>query len=194
MISKLRDLPLRCTALAILVLFLASSAFAGSDGVDAAGDVGRVLIPATAAGIALVRKDCEGAKQLVLSLLAAAAATEGLKLAVREQRPNGGERSFPSGHASISFAGASFLQARYGWTYGAPAYLAAAFVGYTRLETDEHWTKDVVAGAAIGIASGLIFTSRFREKHGQAFLAPVIKKVGRSHPWLDVLSRPPMDP
>lgn len=174
MISTLRDLPLRLPVLAVLVLFLASSAFAGSDGVDTAGEVGRVLIPAAAAGITLVRKDCEGAKQLAVSLLAAAAATEGLKVAVREQRPNGGEHSFPSGHASTSFAGAAFLQARYGWAYGVPAYVAAAFVGYTRLETDDHWTKDVVAGAAIGIASGLIFTSRFREKDGHAFLAPVI--------------------
>lgn len=178
--SNLRDRRLRFTALGILVLFVAGSAFAGSDGVDTAGEVGRALIPATAAGITLVRKDWEGAKQLAVSVLAAAAATEALKVAVRERRPDGGERSFPSGHASIAFAGASFLQARYGWTYGVPAYLAAAFVGYSRVEADEHWTKDVVAGAAIGIASGLIFTSRYRERRGQAFLAPMIGRKSAS--------------
>ena len=75
---------------------------------------------------------------------------------------DGGDQSFPSGHASISFAGATFLQKRYGWRYGIPAFLAAAFVGYSRVESDEHWTKDVLGGAAIGIASGWIFTSRFR--------------------------------
>jgi membrane-associated phospholipid phosphatase len=176
MIPGIRDLSLRCPVLVILILFFRSFAFAGSDGMDTAGDIGRVLIPAAAGGITLVQKDYEGTKQLVESLLAAAVVTEGLKYAVRERRPDGGERSFPSGHASISFAGATFLQARYGWTYGVPAYLAAAFVGYSRVESDEHWTKDVVGGAAIGIASGLMFTSRYRREAGKAILVPVFGK------------------
>lgn len=158
----------------VLVCFLASSAFAGSDDLDTAGDIGRVLIPAAAAGVTLVRKDCQGAKQLFVSLLAAAAVTEGLKTVVHERRPNGGDRSFPSGHASISFAGATFLQARNGWRYGVPAFLAAAFVGYSRVESDEHWTKDVLGGAAIGIASGWVFTSRYREEPERAFIVPSI--------------------
>lgn len=141
---------------------------------DAAGDVGRVLIPAAAAGATLAKKDWEGGKQLFLSLLAAAAVTEGLKAVVHERRPNGGEHSFPSGHASLSFAGATYLQMRYGWKYGIPAFLAAAFVGYSRVEAEEHWTKDVLGGAAIGIASGWIFTSRFRKEPETAFLFPLI--------------------
>lgn len=141
---------------------------------DTAGDVGRLLIPVAAAGATLAKKDREGGKQLFLSLLAAAAVTEGLKAVVHERRPNGGDHSFPSGHASISFAGATYLQVRYGWTYGIPAFLAAAFVGYSRVEAEEHWTKDVLGGAAIGIASGWIFTSRFREEPGQAFLFPAV--------------------
>ncbi|MGB3398652.1 MAG: phosphatase PAP2 family protein, partial [Candidatus Deferrimicrobiaceae bacterium] len=55
-----------------------------------------------------------------------------------------------------------------------PAYLAAAFVGYSRVEADEHWTKDVLAGAAIGIVSGFIFTSRYRQEPGRTFLVPAI--------------------
>lgn len=157
-----------------LVLFLTSSAFAGSDAIDTAGDVGRVLIPAAAAGATLAKKDWDGGKQLFLSLVAAAAVTEGLKAVVHEERPNGGEHSFPSGHASISFSAATYLQLRYGSWYGIPAFLAAAFVGYSRVESDEHWTKDVLGGAAIGIASGWIFTSRFVKESGKAFLFPVI--------------------
>ncbi len=157
-----------------LFLFLASSALAGRDEMDAAGDVGRVLIPVAAAGATVGKKDWEGGKQLFLSLLAAAAVTEGLKAVVHERRPNGEDQSFPSGHASISFAGASYLQFRYGWRYGIPAFLAAAFVGYTRVDAEEHWTKDVLGGAAIGIASGWIFTSRFRREPGQAFVFPAI--------------------
>jgi membrane-associated phospholipid phosphatase len=176
MIPGVRDLLLRWPVLAILLLFLESFAFAGSGGMDTAGDIGLALLPAAAGGITLVQKDYEGTKQLVESLLSAAVLTEGLKYAVRERRPNGGEHSFPSGHASVSFAGATFLQARYGWAYGVPAFLAAAFVGYSRVESDEHWTKDVVGGAAIGIASGLVFTSRYRREAGKAILVPVIGK------------------
>ncbi len=173
-VSRHRSLSLSVSI--FLVLSLASSAIAGSDAVETAGDVGRVLIPAAAAGVTLVKKDWEGGKQLFFSLLAAAAATEGLKAVVHERRPNGGDQSFPSGHASISFAGATFLQKRYGWRYGIPAFLAAAFVGYSRVESDEHWTKDVLGGAAIGIASGWIFTSRFQAEPGKAFLLPAVGK------------------
>jgi membrane-associated phospholipid phosphatase len=170
----------RCSVLMVLFLFLASSAFAGSDGVDTAGDVGRVLIPAAAAGVTLAKKDWTGGKQLFLSLLAAAAVTEGLKAVVHEKRPDGGDHSFPSGHASISFAGATFLQVRYGWSYGIPAFLAAAFVGYSRVEADEHWTKDVLGGAAIGIASALIFTSRYRKEPGRTYIVPAFGRDSAS--------------
>ena len=174
MLPGFHDRVSRCSVLMVFFLFLASSAFAGSDGVDTAGDIGRVLIPAAAAGVTLVKKDWTGGKQLFLSLLAAAAVTEGLKAVVHERRPNGGDHSFPSGHASISFAGASYLQMRYGWRYGIPAFLAAAFVGFSRVEADEHWTKDVLGGAAIGIVSGFLFTSRYRKESGGVFLVPAI--------------------
>lgn len=174
MLPGSHDRSSRCSVLMVLFLFLASSAFAGSDDVDTAGDIGRVLIPAAAAGVTLVQKDCKGTKQLFASLLAAAVVTEGLKTVVHERRPDGGDHSFPSGHASISFAGATFLQVRYGWSYGIPAFLAAAFVGYSRVEADEHWTKDVLGGAAIGIVSGWIFTSRYRKEPGRTFLVPAI--------------------
>jgi len=53
--------------------------------------------------------------------------------------------SFPSGHASAAFQGASFIQRRYGWKHGKYAYLLAAFVGYSRIEglNDRHDTWDV---------------------------------------------------
>lgn len=164
----------RWSVLTVLFLFLASSSFAGSDGVKSAGNMGSVVIPAAAAGVTLAKKDWTGGKQLFLSLLTAAVVTEGLKAVVHEKRPDGGDHSFPSGHTSISFASASYLQIRYGWRYGIPAYLAAAFVGYSRVESDEHWTKDVLGGAAIGIVSGWIFTSRYRKEAGQTFIVPAI--------------------
>jgi membrane-associated phospholipid phosphatase len=87
--------------------------------------------------------------------------THGLKYAVDAERPNGGGRSFPSGHASISFCSAEFLRRRYGWAWGVPAYAAACFVGYSRVEVKQHYTRDVVAGALIGFAGSHLFARSY---------------------------------
>ncbi len=88
--------------------------------------------------------------------------TYALKYSIDERRPNGGSQSFPSGHSSISFSAAEFMRKRYGWEYGAPAYAAASFVAYSRVESREHYPRDVVAGAGIGILSSFIFTKPYK--------------------------------
>lgn len=91
---------------------------------------------------------------LGLALMRAGVVTYGLKSGVEERRPDGsGDDSFPSGHTSISFAAAEFTRKQYGWAWGAPAYAAASFVGWSRVETKDHWAHDVAVGAAIGILS-----------------------------------------
>jgi PAP2 superfamily len=91
---------------------------------------------------------------LALALGRAGVATYGLKYSVQERRPNGeDDSSFPSGHTAISFAGAEFIRKEYGWRWGVPAYAAASFVGWSRVETKDHWWHDVAAGGAIGILS-----------------------------------------
>ena len=80
-------------------------------------------------------------------------ATYSLKYSIDSERPNGGGQSFPSGHTSIAFAGAEFMRKQYGWKWGVPSYLAASYVGWSRVETRNHWASDVFAGAAIGILS-----------------------------------------
>jgi hypothetical protein len=77
--------------------------------------------------------------------------TSGLKYAVDEDRPNGGSRSFPSGHTSMAFTGAEFIRKEYGWGWAAPAYVAAGFVGWSRVYAKKHYTHDVVAGAVLGV-------------------------------------------
>jgi len=149
--------------LVLLLLFLErTTAVAGSKDLETAGDVGYYALPIAALGMTIANKDLEGAKQFAFATLSTAAVTEGLKLAVNEQAPDGADHSFPSGHASIAFSSAAFVQMRYGWTYGIPAYLVAAFVGYTRVATDQHYFHDVLAGAAIGILANVIFTSPYR--------------------------------
>lgn len=91
---------------------------------------------------------------LGLALMRAGVVTYGLKSSVEERRPDGsGDDSFPSGHTSISFAGAEFIRKTYGWGWGVPAYAAASFVGWSRVHTQDHWGHDVAIGAAIGVLS-----------------------------------------
>ena len=128
------------------------------DSVESAGDVLRFILPAAAAGLTLVYKDGQGILQLGESGALALGVTFGLQYTVDEKRPNGEPRSFPSGHTSISFASAEFVRNRYGWKYGLPAYVLASFVAYSRVEANQHYTHDVLAGAAIGIISSTLFT------------------------------------
>ena len=57
------------------------------------------------------------------------------------------------------------MRERYGLEYGIPAYALASFVAYSRVESGEHYAHDVIAGAAIGIASSYIFTKPYRGWH-----------------------------
>lgn len=132
------------------------------DVIETAGDVLQYVLPATAAGMALVNKDEKGALQFGGSAALTVGLTYGLKYTVNEDRPNGGSRSFPSMHASISFSSAEFIRKRYGWEYGVPAYVAATFVAYSRVECREHYTHDVIAGAAIGMVSSHLLTTPFK--------------------------------
>ena len=81
-----------------------------------------------------------------------------LKPLVDRTRPDGGRPVLPERPRRERVRGAAFLHRRYGWRYGIPAYAVASFVGYSRVESKRHYTSDVVAGAALGIAANLVFT------------------------------------
>jgi membrane-associated phospholipid phosphatase len=134
-----------------------------SDSVENAGSIIRTLIPAVAYGTTFYLHDSEGRSQFYKSFFSNLAVTYALKATVDKTRPNGSDNeSFPSGHSSVAFQGAAFIGKRYGMKYGIPAYLGATFVAWSRVESDNHYTIDVVAGAAIGIASSLIFTKPYK--------------------------------
>ncbi|MGL6369367.1 phosphatase PAP2 family protein [Aeromonas hydrophila] len=123
------------------------------------GDIGQFAIPAIAAGISWYQDDNEGLKQFGYSILSTTATVTVLKNTVDATRPNGGNKSFPSGHTAWAFSGASYLQVRYGWSYGLPAYAAAGAVGWSRVHSDNHYWRDVIAGAAIATGFSYLFTS-----------------------------------
>jgi hypothetical protein len=81
--------------------------------------------------------------------------TQGLKYATHRMRPDGSaSTSFPSGHASDSFAVATVVSSYYGKKWGIPLYIIAALVGVSRIEQGRHWPSDAIAGAAIGYIAG----------------------------------------
>ena len=98
---------------------------------------------------------------------------------VDAKRPNGGTRSFPSGHTSFSFAGAEFIRKEYGWGWGTPALLVAGFVGWSRVQADQHYTRDVLAGAAIGVLANHDFWRR-KSRAGSLAFAPAMLESGRT--------------
>ena len=135
------------TAVACL---MATDAIAGKT--ETSGDILRVVIPAAAYGVAWHRGDDVGKRQFIKAFAGTVVTTYALKNIVDKERPNGDDEAFPSGHAATSFAGAAFLHKRYGWREAWPAYLLSAYVGWTRVDADEHDTEDVVAGAAVALA------------------------------------------
>jgi len=130
---------------------------------EKSGDIVHLFLPAAAFGATLViEDDFQGSWQLIKSGVVSRVAVEGLKYGIDKDRPDGsGDDSFPSGHTADSFASATFIQQRYGWKWAIPAYVGAIFVGYSRVESDKHFVEDVLAGAVIGIISGLYFTEPY---------------------------------
>jgi membrane-associated phospholipid phosphatase len=99
-----------------------------------------------------------------------------IKVAAQRTRPNGDPRSFPSGHASNSFATAMVLQEHFGWKAGVPAFALAAYTAGSRIVANQHWASDVVFGAFVGMASGRTATIHLRDK--RFALAPLAAPGG----------------
>lgn len=127
------------------------------------GDYMAIALGAGALGIGILdTAEGKGTDSLEIgaeSLAATAAVTQVLKKVVHRPRPEGtSNESFPSGHASFSFASATFL-ARYvddaaegrGDKIGYLAYIPATYVGISRIEGQRHFASDITFGAFIGI-------------------------------------------
>lgn len=134
-----------------------------------AGDVIQLALPATAFLGTLIKGDKKGSWQFVKSFGTNLAVTYALKYAINKPRPDGATdgHAFPSGHTSVAFQSAAFIQKRYGWEYGIPAYALAGFVAYSRTEGfhDRHDAWDVLGGIIVGVGSSYLFTSEFQKEH-----------------------------
>lgn len=156
----------------IIILFISvticnfSTVAQSRDVVETATDVSMFMPAATGACVALFERDYDGLIRLVKSGATAVATAYLLKYTVKKHRPDGSDtHSFPSNHAGVAFAGATYLLRRYGWKWGAPAYVVAVGVGGGRIYSKRHDVWDVLTGAAIGVGSAWLFTKPFVREH-----------------------------
>lgn len=107
------------------------------------------------------------ASHLGMDLIRAQLLTESLvqplKFATHRRRPDGSNhQSFPSGHAAVTFAGATVLERHLGWKRSALAYGVATYVAASRLHDNVHYLSDVAFGAAVGAIAGRTVTQHGR--------------------------------
>ena len=146
-------------ALICLLLALTPGTVARADSIRKAGDVLRYSIPLYALGLTVIEEDnANGALQFAATYGVTKLATRYLKEETNKPRPDGSDRrAFPSGHTSEAFAGAGFIHRRYGIEQAWPFYVAATFVGYSRIHANRHDAIDVLGGAALGVGSAFLF-------------------------------------
>jgi len=150
------------TVFVLLLLSTASCPLYAKDQIEANGDILQIIIPSVAYGTTFYLDDEPGRTEFYKSFFTNLAITHGLKSVIDEKRPNGSSKSFPSGHTSAAFQGAAFIHKRYGLQYSIPAYIAATYVGYSRVESKNHFSHDVLAGAVIGTFSSFYFTTNYK--------------------------------
>jgi membrane-associated phospholipid phosphatase len=136
---------------------------------------GTVALGTIAVGLVAGKPEVRRAgERIAASLLVAAAATSGLKIAFGRERPSSNsdafdfdppktDASFPSGHTTVAFALATSVSDEVHRTPVTIAlYGAAALTGWSRLNDNKHWLSDVVGGAAVGIASAKLMDGHWK--------------------------------
>lgn len=100
---------------------------------------------------------------LLRAQIVTGALTTGLKVATQRERPDhSNNHSFPSGHASVTFATATVIERHLGWKMSVVGYTIAGYVASSRLHDNRHWLTDVVFGAAVGTIGGRTVTQHGR--------------------------------
>lgn len=130
------------------------------------GDVILFSLPAATLGTSFIVGDEKGAWQFTKGLLLTVGITYGLKYSINKQRPDmSNDNAFPSGHTSTVFHSAGYVHRRYGLKYAIPSYALAGFTAASRIDSNKHDILDVIAGAAIGLGSNLLFTTEYQQEH-----------------------------
>jgi membrane-associated phospholipid phosphatase len=152
------------TRYALALFFLAAGSSAAMAGTtESLGTDVAIALPLIAGGITVYKADWTGTAELGVVGFETVGTAWALKHVVREQRPDHSDfQSFPSDTAALAFAPAQFLWDRYGWQYGVPAYAAATFVGWSRVDAQKHHWYDVAASAGLAFGFSKFITTRYR--------------------------------
>lgn len=152
--------------LLVAFIFCFSNTNAQNNDITKSGDIIQMVIPEVALISTFIWKDdkTKPTWQFIKAYGSSIIVTQTLKHIIQKPRPDGSDNfSFPSGHTTSAFTGAAFIQRRYGWKYGIPAYVLSSYVGYTRIQARKHDSWDVLAGATIGIGSAYLFTKPYQK-------------------------------
>lgn len=118
--------------------------------------------------------------QVGLTVILAEAISGGLKPLLRRDRPSASETdplplvdvpatySFPSGHATVSFACATILTLALP-RLAVPFYALAALIAFSRVYVGVHYPSDIVVGAVLGTLIAIALRT----------LAAVLRRSGR---------------
>lgn len=162
-----------CAIVAVLGLH-AIPASAGNGPEVVATDILTAVVPLTGLAVAYFTDDTEGQKQWLRNTVVNQVLVTSLRVGFNEtslgERPNGHPYGFPSGHQAFITSGAAFLGERYGWKWGTPAYMAAAYVAYVRVDEDKHHWRDVIVASALAYGVALVTVT----PENATYLAPVI--------------------
>ena len=159
---------------AALGLYTASPAAAKGANLMAT-DILDGVVTLTGLGVAYLKDDTEGQKQWLRNISVNQGLTWSLWPIFNQtslgERPNGDPRnSFPSGHVSLAMSGATFLDRRYGWKWGVPAYAASAYIAYVRVDEDKHHWRDVIASGVLSYGVAMLFVT----PDDATYLAPIV--------------------
>jgi len=135
--------------------------------VELSGDILEYAMPSAALASTFIWTDDSKAHwQFIKSLGLAVGTAYILKQTVDKARPDFNPYdprydAFPSGHTTSAFLSAAFVERRYGWKVGLPAYAVAGYVAWSRVYAERHDWWDVLGGACIGTASAYLFTKAY---------------------------------
>jgi len=169
--------------LVTIVLGMSNFVYAKSS-TESIGNILSIAIPFGAYGTSLYLDDKDGQKQFYKSYGVAMGFTYLLKYTVREKRPESNHKdSFPSGHTASAFAGASFIHKRYGIKCAVLPYIAAVYVGYSRVHVNKHHPIDVYAAGAIGILSSWYFVTPYKNLQVTPIIDSAFKGLSLNYKW-----------
>lgn len=130
------------------------------------GDIATIMVPTLALAKTIYENDTRGIPYYFGNFVVVNLGTLVIQSLTHEEKPDGQSmKSFPSGHASAAFSGATYVHFRYSFGEAKWLYLMATFAAFSRVYGRNHYTHDVLASAAFSfLSSYLIVKNKSKDK------------------------------